>query len=129
MFARVLRLGAIHMPSAPISHSLAEVFGILPLRLSSLTPRPKGYWGTGLVEEPSSFGGLNLRKKEGGGPPPNLQNCISSYFSGFPQLLKGSKSNSLSKIKVQYRWGIALPHGLPTPQPFSHILVDNFFQG
>lgn len=50
VFARVLGLGAIHAPSARIKPSLAEVFGILPLRLSSSTPRPEGNWGLGLGE-------------------------------------------------------------------------------
>lgn len=48
VFARVLGPGAIHAPSAPVKPSLAEVFGILPLKLSSFNPRPEGNWGVGL---------------------------------------------------------------------------------
>ena len=84
--------------SAPGRPSLADISGILSPMLASLTLRPKGNWDVG-------FGGsgFGFKEEEGGnhwlglqkGPSPHLQNCISSYVSGFPQLLKGSK------IKVQ----------------------------
>lgn len=52
--------------------------------------------------------------------PPSFPNCIASYFSGFPQLLK--EYNALSKIKVEYPW--AIPSSTDTHRPLSHILVN-----